>query len=351
MFQEIEIEIINPLNYPGWDELVLSTNNYSFFHSSNWARVLHESYGYKPLYSTLIDTGRILALLPCMEIKSILTGNRAVSLPFTDYCEPIIEQGLSTEIFRRLLNNLISYGKKASWNSIELRCQISLPQQVSPSYTCYGHTLDVSKKEDETFSAFRDSTKRNIRKAIKEGVKVEISNSLDSVKEFYRLNYLTRKDHGLPPQPFRFFEKVYEHVLSKDKGFVALSSYEDTYIAGAIYFHFGENAVYKYGASDRHYQHLRANNLVMWEAIKWYSQNGYKSLCFGRTEPENDGLLQYKRGWNAKERTINYYKYDIKKETFVSEASRPSGGRKRIFQSMPIHLLRMTGSILYRHIG
>jgi len=346
-----ELEIINPLNYPGWDELVLSTKNYSFSHSSNWARVLHESYGYKPLYFAMIDTGRILALISCMEIKSILTGKRAVSLPFTDYCEPIIEQGFSDETFHPLLNKLVAYGKKASWNSIELRCQISLSQQVSPSYTCYGHTLDVSKKEDETFSALRDSTRRNIRKAIKDGVKVGIFNSLDSVREFYRLNCLTRRDHGLPPQPFRFFEKVYEHVLSKDKGFVALSSYEDTYIAGAIYFHFGENAIYKYGASDRNYQHLRANNLVMWEAIKWYSQNGYKSFCFGRTEPENDGLLQFKRGWGAQERSVPYYKYDIKRERFVSEASRLSGGRKKIFHRMPIPLLRIAGSVLYRHIG
>lgn len=61
-----------------------------------------------------------------------------------------------------------------------------------------------------------------------------------------------------------------------------LASFKGTIIAGAIYFHFGEKAVYKYGASDVKYQQLRPNNLVMWEAIRLYCQNGYKSFCFGR---------------------------------------------------------------------
>lgn len=346
-----KVEIIEPLNHRGWEERVLSSVNYSFFHSSNWARVLYETYGYKPLYFAMIDAGRIVALIPCMEIKSFLTGKRAVSLPFTDHCEPIIIGQESSEVFHSLLDKLIAYGKKAAWKSIELRCDVALPQQFLPSYTYQGHTVDVSRNEDETFSAFRESTKRNIRKAIKEGVKVEILHSLDSIREFYRLNCLTRKDHGLPPQPFRFFEKIYEHVLSKDRGFVALSSYENTYIAGAIYFHLGEKAIYKYGASDGNYRRLRANNLVMWEAIRWCSRNGYKSLCFGRTEPENEGLLQFKRGWGAKERTIYYYKYDVKREAFVSGTSKLSDEGKRIFYNMPIPLLKITGSILYKHIG
>jgi len=49
---------------------------------------------------------------------------------------------------------------------------------------------------------------------------------------------------------------------------VVLASFDQENVAGAIYFHLGEKAVFKYGASDKKFQHLRANNLVMWEAIK-----------------------------------------------------------------------------------
>jgi len=214
-----------------------------------------------------------------------------------------------------------------------------------------GHILNLSQSEKEIFSHFRDSTKRNTKKAIKEGVEVKIHHSLESVNEFYRLNCLTRKEHGLPPQPFNFFKKIYDHIISKNLGMVVLASFDQENVAGAIYFHLGEKAVFKYGASDTNFHHLRPNNLVMWEAIKWYSQNGYKSLCFGRTEPENQGLIQFKSGWGTTEQPIHYYRYNFKKETFVPGHLKTTGFHNRLFRNMPIPILNRVGALLYRHFA
>ena len=63
-------------------------------------------------------------------------------------------------------------------------------------------------------------------------------------------------------------------------GFIVLGSYRGAAIAANVYFHFGDQVIYKYGASDKTYQHLRANNLVMWEAIKWACDKGYKAFSF-----------------------------------------------------------------------
>jgi lipid II:glycine glycyltransferase (peptidoglycan interpeptide bridge formation enzyme) len=134
-------------------------------------------------------------------------------------------------------------------------------------------------------------------------------------------------------------------------GFIALASFQDKPIAGGVFFHFGEKATYKYGASDLQYQHLRANNLVMWEAIKWYSQNGYKSLSFGRTELKNQGLIQFKSGWGTTEQQINYYRYDLKKDSFVSGFSRVTGFHNKIFRNTPVPILNRIGNIFYRHVG
>jgi hypothetical protein len=342
------LEIINPLDYPGWDDLVLSTDNYSFFHSSYWARVLSESYNYKPLYFAAINDKKLSALIPIMGIKSVLTGKRGVSLPFTDFCEPIIPD---KNIFSDAMNCLIEHGNSSGWESIELRTGNSLSHEISPSSFYYGHTLDITQGEKTIFSNFRESTKRNINKAVKEGVQTTICTSLKSVREFYRLNCLTRREHGLPPQPWSFFKKIYDHIIFGNFGFVILASFHNKTIAGAVYFHLGNRAIYKYGASDKNYQHFRANNLVMWEAIKWYTENGYKSLCFGRTEPENKGLMQFKNGWGAKEHLIHYYKYDLIKESFVRDSSKISGIHNSIFKNTPLPLLKLTGSLLYRHMG
>ena len=201
------------------------------------------------------------------------------------------------------------------------------------------------------FYGFKDSARRNIKKANREGVEARIFNTLDSVKEFYRLNSLTRREHGLPPQPYGFFRSLHQHAISKDHGFVALASHQGKSIAGAVFLHSGKKALFKYGASDRKDQNLRGNNLVMWEAVKWYSQNGYRSLHLGRTEPENEGLIQFKAAWGATEHPLSYYRYDLRKNAFVSGSSKVSGLHNMIFRRMPLPLLNTAGKWLYRHAG
>jgi len=343
----VKLEILNPLELGDWDKLLLTHTNYSFFHSSAWARVLSESYKYKPLYFTTIENDKLSALIPVMEVNSFLTGRRGVSLPFTDYCEPIVPD---KSCFQEITNSLIGYGKEAGWKYIEWRGGDSYFGNTTPSTFYYGHILDLNENEDELQNRFRDSTKRNIKKATKEGVDVKISNSFESLKAFYRLNCITRKHHGLPPQPFLFFKKVFEHVISRNLGHIALASRSEKIIAGAVYFHFGNKAIYKYGASDKDYQHLRPNNLVMWKAIKYYAQTGFKGFSFGRTEPGNEGLLQFKRGWGTREETINYYKYDLEKDTFIADQLIPKMSYK-IFKKTPSPLLKLIGRLLYKHVG
>ncbi len=340
--------IIDPTQYPGWDALVLANPNYSFFHCSAWAKVLCESYGYVPLYFTAFEKDGIKALIPVMEVDSLLTGKRGVSLPFTDYCEPIIDGKIRCEDF---LDCVIEFGRKHDWRTLELRGADNLLPSTPPSASYLGHILDLSQNERQVFSNFRDSTRRNVKKAMKGGVEVRIDHSLESVKEFYRLNCMTRREHGLPPQPFRFFKKLYDHIISKNLGMVVLASFDQKNVAGGIYFHFGKKAVYKYGASDKRFQHLRANNLVMWEAIKWYYRAGYQGFCFGRTEPENQGLIQFKSGWGTTEQPIQYYRYDLREGFFVAGSPKVTGFHNKIFRNTPIPILNKIGSLLYKHVG
>jgi lipid II:glycine glycyltransferase (peptidoglycan interpeptide bridge formation enzyme) len=165
------------------------------------------------------------------------------------------------------------------------------------------------------------------------------------------MNCETRKEHGLPPQPYLFFKKLHEHVLSRYLGFVALATHQGREIAGAVYLYSREKASYKYGASLRSAQHLRANNLLMWKAIQRCSEQGYKRFCFGRTELEHAGLRQFKAGWGAEEKIIDYYKYDLRKKQFIKSSGLGKGLHTEIYKRMPIVLSKMIGRVLYRHVG
>ena len=66
-----ELELINPVEVENWNNLLLSTAGYSFFHTANWADVLSRSYGYRPVYFTAGSKDRIDSLLAIMEVKSL----------------------------------------------------------------------------------------------------------------------------------------------------------------------------------------------------------------------------------------------------------------------------------------
>jgi hypothetical protein len=342
----LNIQIINPIDYPGWDELLLTHAQTTFFHTSAWARVLSESYQYKPLYFTIIAANTLAALIPLMEINSLLTGRRGVSLPFTDECRPVAQDSGQ---FKETLQYVLEYGKTAGWKHLEFRGGHEGLDRSPVNTTHFSHTVELDPDASKIFSSFRNSTKRNVKQAQKENVKVDLSYTIESVKEFYRLNCITRKHHGIPPQPFSFFRKIFDHIIYRKKGFVALAYKNYRLVAAAVYFHFGSEAIYKYGASDRNYQHLRPNNLVMWQAIKWCCRNGFKRFSFGRTEPENHGLLQFKRGWGTEENIINYYKYDFAKDVFV-RANNTLKFSYNLFKILPLPLLRLTGNLFYRHV-
>jgi lipid II:glycine glycyltransferase (peptidoglycan interpeptide bridge formation enzyme) len=113
----------------------------------------------------------------------------------------------------------------------------------------------------------------------------------------------------------------------------------------------GNKAIYKFGASDTAYQDLRGNNLVMWEAIKRCARDGCESADFGRTSVTNEGLRRFKLGWGATERTIEYFKYDLRKRSFVTDSDKASGWHNLVFRSMPPFVSRLAGTFLYKHLG
>lgn len=214
------------------------------------------------------------------------------------------------------------------------------------------HVLELSEDEDRLLASFRKGTKSAIKKAISDGqLQMSTTDSEDALKEFYRLNSITRKRHGLPPQPWYYFKKLYDVLISRGHGFIVQASVDNKVIASGVFLHFGHDAVYKYGASDVEYQQLRPNNLVVWEAIKWYCRKGYKTFDFGRTEPENEGLRIFKSGWNTKETKVSYFRYNMGQKAFILNGNGINPLYTKLMNKLPVPVLELMGRMLYKHMG
>lgn len=288
-------------------------------------------------------------MLPAFVIDSWLTGRRLVSLPFSDFCEPLfssssdIEQ-IKKEIFRHSENKKLSY--------VEFRSsETKFPFDTQQYRTDLRHILYLNKSEDELLRSFSENNRRNIKKAAKQNVNVDISNSPEGLSSFYEMFCITRKKHGLPPQPFSFFRNIFELIIRPGYGDIILAKHNDNYVAGSMYFKFGEKILYKFGASYPQHNDLRANNAVMWFAIRKYLNENYKEFDFGRTETFHEGLRKFKLGWNTEERIIYTTRFYIKKSSYQNVHTKTEGTHNKILRHIPVWALKLMGEILYKHVG
>jgi len=180
---------------------------------------------------------------------------------------------------------------------------------------------------------------------------VNFETGMAALRTFYALHCGTRQRHGLPPQPWRFFENIQRYMLEMGQGFVATVKLEEQPLAAAVFFWHGRQAFYKFGASDYAWQQLRPNNLMMWSAMQHCAERGLHSLHLGRTSLSNEGLRRFKLGFGSAEEEIHYAKYDFASERFVPDRDRAEGWFNRVFARLPLPMLRLAGTVLYPHLS
>lgn len=346
--QAIEVKLVDPLNDPEWDRLVLSHPDSNLFHRAAWAKVLCRTYRHKPVCLQFYEGRELVALIPFMEVASSFSGRRGVSVPFSDFCCPLVFKQWTGQ---PLTKSLFKLGRQRNWVYFELRGgKERFPKSAVSGEKYYGHKLDLSVGSGQLFDRFHGSVRRAIRKAEKNRLTVEITSTRKTMLDFYRLHVRTRSRHGLPPQPLPFFLNIDEEIMKANLGFITLVKNRTTPIAAAVFFYSGQTALFKFGASDERSHGLRGNNLAMWEGIKRLCADGLKTLHFGRTAIGNDGLRRFKLSWATEEVPIEYFRFTLQTQTWEPPRQKPPGFHNQLFCRLPLMLNRLAGSMIYPHL-
>jgi CelD/BcsL family acetyltransferase involved in cellulose biosynthesis len=330
-----------------WLEFVESRPAAPAYHHPAWAGLLADCYGYAAFALAVQDAaGAVQAGLPVVEVGGPLRRRRWVSLPFTDEC-PLLGDGGSAEA--RLLAGLDRTRRDAGVAAVEVRAPLS-GLGARADAVAVTHHLGLDPDPDVVVRGFRrSSVRRAIKRATREGVVVERAQTPDELTStYYDLHVQTRRRQGVPAQPRRYFELLWERMIEPGLGFVLLARVGTTPVAGAVYLAWKDTVTYKYGASDAEHWQLRPNHLVMWEAIRWACEHGYRTLDLGRSDLANTGLREYKDHWGADEAELVY--------TTVGGGAAQAAGQGRLHDALgavlrrsPPLACRLVGELLYRY--
>jgi CelD/BcsL family acetyltransferase involved in cellulose biosynthesis len=346
---------IDPLCDPRWTALLERHPRASVFHSANWLRALRRTYDYEPVAITTSPPGDGLTngLVSC-RIKSWLTGRRLVSLPFSDHCEPLVDDAADLKVLVRALEQL---SRREQLRYIEIRplrsyeCSTSL---FRSTYTYCFHQLDLRPDCDVLFRGFhKDSTQRKIRRAEREGLSYQDGRSQTLLDSFYHLFLLTRRHHQVPPQPRRWFRNLID--CFGDALNIRLAFKDGHPVAGILTLQYKDTLVYKYGCSDAKFNNLGGTQLLFWKSIQEAKQAGLRVFDLGRSDSENGGLITFKNRWGATPSTLTYSRSTASENS--KDNFRPPGDDwkvrigKYLFAHLPDRFLCAAGNLLYRHIG
>jgi CelD/BcsL family acetyltransferase involved in cellulose biosynthesis len=336
--------IVLDLNDRRWSDFVRSCAQASPFHHPAWAGLLAECYRYPALVLALTDAaGEIVAGLPVLDVSGPLAGRRWVSLPFTDYCPPLVK-GHPPPNLSAALSCL---ARSRQLDELEVRASLTGRDWRYTHQVGVRHTLALSTSPNELHRQFSKMHQRNIRKAESAGVQIRRGHSACDMQMFYRLHLLTRRRLGVPIQPLRFFNLLTDKFLSRGLGFILSAHLHGVPIAAAVFLVRNGEMIYKFGASDPRFWEHRPNNLLFWSAIRWGCENGFRTLDWGRTDTEDLGLRRFKSGWGAREEPLTYAR--IARRIPKVESGRLRSVMGVVIRRSPPWVCRATGELLYRY--
>ncbi len=285
------------------------------FYCAGWLAVLEKQYGCSIFATTDSVTGEFMffAFIKC------LAGKKLISLPFSDYTRPNLPTVYSLQAHIQALQQ--------AFPDYPITVKFSLPQLDEAELTGLGEPAAKgmlhrvpTRPDVQLEKQMAGSFKRGVRRARSRGLEFETSCSRASLEEFYNLFYKLRMDkHGLIPQPFSFFEKIFEEFIEKGSGFIAEVRKEGRLLASAMVLQHQHTLYYKWGCSSQSDLIDRPNNLLFYELLYLTQRDGYQHLDLGLSDLKvNRGLIRFKRSMGGEAADI--YTYQFFPEGYPSDA-------------------------------
>jgi len=228
-------------------------------------------------------------------------------LPFANYKLAIFEKGPepTSEMLSGLKeiagkNNIIFVKLEPNCLKSEKLVKLIESQGALPGKRFFTPTtfwIDLTKSEDELLNSFTGKTRYNIRLAERKGVKVQEDNSDKAFKKYLDLTRETTQRQAFYAHTERYHKLMWKILREAGIAHLLTATYNGEIITTWILFSWKNFLYYPYGASTEKHKEVMANNLMMWEAIKFGKKLGLSTFdLWGREEGK--GFTKFKEGYN-----------------------------------------------------
>lgn len=175
-----------------------------------------------------------------------------------------------------------------------------------PLFTKYTFQLDLTQDEDTLLKNMTSKTRYNVNLAIKKGVQIFENTSAEGMEQYIKILEETTKRQGFYAHSPEYFRTMWKELGQSGMLRIFNAVYEGEILTSWIMFIFNGVLYYPYGASRNLHRDVMANNLMMWEMIRFGKQQGCTMFdMWGSLGPEPDknhpwyGFHRFKKGYGA----------------------------------------------------
>ena len=272
------------------------------FYAEPWLSALQKSYGYS--YQMAVD--RATEQFIIFTALDNLGGKKVVSLPFSDYtCIDPQATGAIVRLMHRLQQQYPTI-------PVVLKTTYHHTHPLAPALGTATRRAYYHQVPTQTFPTLSSSFRRGVKKAIKSGVDVTLTSEKSSLMTFYRLYHQLRvQKFNSIPQPYTFFEHVFNEFVAKGKGFLLEATREAEVIASMMVLQHKQTLYYKFGCSRMSALEHRPNNLLFDTLVRHAVDHQYVGINLGLsgTGESYEGLVRFKESMGGERHHVTYFEH------------------------------------------
>lgn len=309
------LKVISIDEHEHWDEIVSTFENHDIYYYSHHAK-LYEIHGdgtptliyYADETCRGIHVGMLRDIAQNDTFKNVIEEDTYFDLttPY-GYGGFLIEGKLTESSMFRLKQEYLRYCQQNNIVSEFVRFH-PLLNNSNDTQSIFNVeevgqtvTIDLSDKE-LIWDNYDSSNRRNIRKAIKSGVKINWGVDPRLIDEFIPLyNSTMKRDKA---KDYYYFDREYYDYLLENLGKNIMFFYatlKEEIIAMAIIYISNKNMHYHLSASKQKHNNLYPTNYLLHEVALWGNMHGFTSFHLGGGLGANDdNLLKFKQKFNKK---------------------------------------------------
>lgn len=205
--------------------------------------------------------------------------------------------------------------------------------------------VDTSLSPDEIWrDELKVQCRQKIRQAERQGVRVFVASSDDHIREYHRI-YSHTMERNSASEAYYFsydFFRAFREELPQNSRFL-LAEYRGQIVGGTLCLYDDTDAFYFLTGTDAKFKHVRPNNALVWELIRWAHVAGKRRLTLGAGNYPDDGLYQFKASFSRARQPFHIYKHIHLVEEYAALEGRfreASGLRSESISYFPVYRCR-----------